>query len=326
MAATNRHVVIAGGSGFLGRGLAGALAGAGYAVTVLSRCDAPEGDWPEGTQWRQWDGRSLGAWRESLDGAAAVVNLVGRSVDCRKTPENRKVILASRVDSCRVLGEAMRAVDRPPAVWIQSATAHIVGDPQPLDKICDESTSPGPQDEIAPRVGVAWERAFEEAKLPEQRGVVLRISFVLGPNGGAMRRLTKVTKLGLGGTVGSGRQWISWIHQEDINQLILAALTDERYSGVYMVTAPNPVTNRRFMQAMRRAYGRPWSPPALAIGVKFACRWLLNTDPELALMGRRCVPTRLTNEHQFPFRYRDVDEAIAAVREAERAADAGRAR
>lgn len=174
-------VVIAGGSGFLGRRLTLALLEHGYERTILSRFATPPRDFTAGTRWRQWDARTLGDWSACLDGAAALVNLVGRSVDCRKTPENKRVILESRIDSCRVLGQALRAVDRPPPVWIQSATAHIVGDPEPRDTLCDESTPPGPLHEMAPSVGVAWERAFKEAKLPEQRGVILRISFVLAP-------------------------------------------------------------------------------------------------------------------------------------------------
>ena len=304
------HVVIPGGSGFLGRALADALVARGDRVTILSRTPRRPDDLHADIDWRVWDAATLGDWAESLDGASAVVNLVGRSVDCRKTAEHKRVILASRIDSCRVLGEAMRAVANPPGVWVQSATAHIIGDPVPLDTICDESTPPGPQHEMAPRVGVEWEKAFAEAKLAQQRGVVLRISFVLGPQGGALDRLRTLTRLGLGGAVGSGRQWISWIHQDDLNRLIIAAIDDTAYEGVYMVTAPEPVTNREFMRAMRAAYRRPWSPPAPAIGVRLACRFLLNTDPELALLGRRCVPTRLGAEHQFEFHHPTIERAL----------------
>ncbi len=308
---TPRRIVIAGGSGFLGRGLAQALAARGDEPTVLGRAAMPPANLPRGAVWRTWDARTPGDWVGCLDGAAAVVNLVGRSVDCRKTEANKREILESRVESCRALGQAMRAVRRPPPVWIQSATAHIVGDPEPRDTICDEATAPGPMHEMAPSVGVAWEHAFAQAKLPSQRGVALRISFVLGRDGGALRRLRAVTRLGLGGTVGRGDQWISWIHEDDLHRIVLAALDDDRYVGTYMVTAPHPVTNRHFMRAMRRAYRRPWSPPAPALGVRLACRLLLNTDPELALRGRRCVPTRLLQEHGFAFAHPTIDAALA---------------
>lgn len=302
---THRRVILAGGSGFLGRGLAAMLRERGYDVLVLTRGAAGPATVP-------WDGRTLGDWASCLDGAAAVVNLVGRSVDCRKTAENKRIILQSRVDSCRVLGEAMRKLARPPAVWVQSATAHIVGDPVPLDTPCDESTPPGPQHEMAPMVGAAWEHAFAEAKLPEQRGVVLRISFVLGANGGAMTRLAWLARWGLGGTVGSGRQWMSWIHERDLHRLIVDAIEQRQYQSTYMVTAPEPVTNRQFMRALRKAYGMPWSPPAPAIMVRLASRWLLNTDPELALLGRRCLPTRLLSEG-FTFEYPSLPAALTDI-------------
>lgn len=308
------HVVLAGGSGFLGRSLAHALHAHGYRSTILSRSAAAPDDLPPGTGWQSWNARTAGDWARCLDGAAAVINLTGRSVDCRKTPENKRIILESRVDSCRALGQAMRTVDRPPPVWIQAATAHIVGDPEPRDTLCDESTPPGPMHEMAPSVGVAWEDAFNQAKLPQQRGVILRISFVLGAHGGALSRLSRLTRLGLGGTVGTGDQWISWIHQDDLNRLILTAIEDETYRGVYITTAPEPVTNRDFMRALRRAYRRPWSPPAPALGVRLACRFLLNTDPQLALLGRRCVPTRLRQEHDFEFHHPTIDEALIDLR------------
>lgn len=307
---TRPHLVIAGGSGFLGRGLARVLDAQGYDSTILTRSSTPPKGFPAGTSWRTWDGRTLNDWSTCLSGAAAVMNLVGRSVDCRKTPENVRAILESRVDSCRALGKAMRAVDRPPPVWIQSATAHIVGDPVPKATVCDESTPPGPLNEMAPFVGVEWEQAFHEAKLPDQRGVILRISFVLGAEGGAMDRLKKLTRLGLGGTVGRGDQWISWIHQGDLNRFILAAIENSTYTGTYMLTAPQPVTNREFMRAMRHAFHRPWSPPAPALAVRLACRFLLSTDPELALKGRRCVPTRIDNETEFQFQFPTLAQAL----------------
>jgi len=310
-----KHVVIAGGRGFLGQGLSWTLHKRGYAVTILSRSAAPAQGFPPGIKWRQWNARTLGDWVGCLRGATAVVNLVGRSVDCRKTEENKRVILESRINSCHALGEALRAPEMSgaiPAVWIQAGTAHIVGDPEPRDTICDESTPPGPLYEMAPSVGVAWELAFHKALLPNQRGVMLRISFVLGPHGGAMSRLSRLTRWGFGGTVGRGDQWISWIHQHDLNRLIITAIEDPSYTGVYMTTAPQPVTNRQFMQAMRRGYHRPWSPPAPGFAVRFACRFLLNSDPDLALLGRRCVPARLCDEQGFQFKYSTIDDAIHA--------------
>ncbi len=303
------RIVIAGGSGFLGRGLAWYLAEHGYQAAILSRSPKPDSNWPKNTQWYIWDGRGAGDWARCLEGAQAVVNLVGRSVDCRKTPANKKVILESRIHSCEALGSAMRAIDNPPPVWLQSATAHIVGDPIPEDTLCDETTPPGIG--MAPEVGTAWEQALNENVLKNQRAVIMRISFVLGRDGGALKRLGFMTRIGLGGTVGTGTQWISWIHQNDLNRLCLAMMTDASYRGVYIVTAPEPITNRDFMKALRKAYHRPWSPPAPTFGVRLACRLLLNTDPELALLGRRCIPKRLTEQHGFRFEFPQIDLAMA---------------
>jgi uncharacterized protein len=314
------NVVVAGGSGFLGRGLVRFLRAHGYTATILSRSGSPAPGFPAGTAWLQWDGRTAGEWASCLDGAAAVVNLVGRSVDCRKTPENVRAILESRVDSCRALGEAVRKVANPPPVWVQAATAHIVGDPEPRDTVCDDSTSPGPMHEMAPRVGVAWEAAFAEAKLPEQRGVVMRISFVLGAEGGAFGKLEKLALLGLGGTVGRGDQWISWIHEEDLDRVILLAIQDEAYEGAFLVTAPEPVTNREFMTTLRRTYRRPWAPPAPSFAVRLAARLLLDTDPDLVLLGRRCVPTRLLKQG-FEFRYPRLSEALFDLRSRRRSSE-----
>jgi hypothetical protein len=258
--------------------------------------------------YRRWDAKTVGDWIECLDGAAAVVNLVGRSVDCRKTPEQKREIVDSRVNSCRVLGEAMRHIAFPPPIWVQTGTAHIVGDPIPEDTICDDETPPG--EGFAPQVGIAWEKAFHDALLPDQRGVVYRISFVLGNGGGALSRLALLTKLGLGGTVGSGKQWISWIHIDDMTRLFITAIDDERYRGTFMATAPEPVTNREFMRAMRRAYRRPWSPPAPGFAVRIASRWILRTDAELALLGRRCIPRRLMQCHAFRFKFPALSLAL----------------
>lgn len=280
------RIVIAGGSGFIGSALTPKLLAAGYDVTVLTRGPARE----DGRlRHVQWDARTVGPWASELDGAAGIVNLVGRSVDCRKTAANRKVILESRVDSVRALGTACRQVDRVPGVWVQAGTAHIWGDP-PGDTVVTDDSPLGSG--FAPDVGRAWEAALRESAPPEFRSVVLRISFVLGRQGGPLRTLAGLAKWFLGGAAGSGRQWISWIHEEDLVAIVLRALGDAQMSGPYLVTAPNPVTNAEFMRELRRALGRPWSPPVPGLIVRLGA-WMMRTDPELALLGRRCVPTKL---------------------------------
>lgn len=296
-----RTVVIAGGSGFIGSSLAAHLLATGREVVVLSR----SGSAPPGARSVRWDARTPGEWKRELDRALALVNLVGRTVDCIKTPDHCDEILRSRVEATRVLGEAVRTIDHPPPVWAQMSTAHIVGDPP--DIICDEDSPPGLG--LAPTVGKAWENAFDEARPPHIRGVVLRTSFVLGRRGGALARLKKLARFGLGGRIGHGRQGISWIHERDMNRLFERAITDDSMRGVYLATAPNPVSNAAFMRTLRRALGMPLGLPAPAFMVRIGAPLLLRTDPELAIYGRYCVSKRL-KEDGFEFEFPELESAL----------------
>ncbi len=298
------RIVIAGGSGFLGINLARYLSERGYRVDILSRSAPPNGPW----RHVAWDGRTHGAWRSCLDGAAGMVNLCGRTVDCRKTPENCDAILRSRVESTRALGVALRQIKTPPPVWVQMSTAHIYGDPASV--VCDEDSAFGYG--LAPTVGSAWERAFSESVLPDQRSVVLRTSFVLGRDGGAFPKMRMLARLGLGGKAGHGRQGISWIHERDMNRLFEFALTTDEMRGVYLATAPNPVSNDAFMRFLRKHVRRPLGLPAAGWMIRFGARWVMNTDPELILLGRYCRSTRLGNIG-FTFEYEQVDDAIKAL-------------
>jgi uncharacterized protein (TIGR01777 family) len=303
MQSAKPRVILAGGTGFIGSALAPVLIEHGYDVTILTRGPArTQGPVRHVT----WDAATAGPWSAELEGAAAIVNLVGRTVDCRKTPANRRVILESRVNSVRALGEARRARAHPPTVWVQTATAHIYGDT--ADEFLDESSPIGQG--FAPQVGVAWEQALEQfAPPPAQcRRVILRISFVLGRHGGALRTLSRLARWFLGGATGSGRQYISWIHEADLQAIILRAITSPQMHGVYVVTAPNPVTNAQFMRELRRSVRRPWSPPVPEVMVRLGA-WMMQTDPQLALLGRRCVPTRLLAEG-FAFQFPELRAAL----------------
>jgi len=294
-------VVIAGGTGFLGLSLARHLAGLGREVVLLARHEPRvAGPW----RFARWDARTVGDWAVHLDGSSALVNLAGRSVDCVKTPDHCDEILRSRVESTLVLGRALREVPAPPPVWVQMATAHRYGDPPVA--VCDEDSGFGFG--LAPFVGAAWEEAHTRALPAGMRSVVLRTSFVLGRGGGALGRLARLARLGLGGTVGTGRQGISWIHELDMNRLFVRAMTDERMSGAYIATAPNPVSNAEFMRELRGALRVPFGLPAASWMVRLAAP-VLRTDPELALYGRYCVSRRL-REEGFEFRFPDVRSAL----------------
>ncbi len=296
-------LVIAGGSGFLGQSLLQELRGKYRQVVVLTRRE-PRGD--GNVRFVHWDAKTPGAWCDALKGTDAVVNYVGRTVDCRKTAANKRAILESRVNSVMALAAAFEQIGHQPRVWVQSATAHIYGDT--ADEILDESSPIGTG--FAPQVGVAWEAALAKAMdhLPTCRFVTLRISFVLGRDGGALKTLARLARFGLGGTVGHGRQYMSWIHEADLNALVVRAITDERMSGMYIATAPEPRTNRDFMRLLRKTVRRPWVPPTPALFVRIGAVFL-RTDPELALLGRRIVPTRLMREG-FTFEHPSLEDAL----------------
>lgn len=299
--------VIAGGSGFLGISLAEHLTNLGATVVILSRA-APKvsGPW----KYASWDGRTLGQWQQELDGADGLVNLAGRSVNCIKTPDHCDEILRSRVETTQILGKAMRNNASPPPVWVQMSTAHIYGDPPSL--LCDEASSLGHG--LAPFVGKAWEQAFTESVLTSQRQVVLRTSFVVGRDrgagAGALDTLRPLARFGLGGRVGSGTQGMSWIHEHDLNRIFERALHRSQMSGIYIATAPNPVSQNEFMKELRRAVGMPIGLPAFSWMVRVGARYLLKTDPELALYGRYVRSTRL-DEEGFEFHLPTIRDAMS---------------
>lgn len=302
-----RPIVIAGGSGFLGISLATYLTALGRNVVILSR-NAPKVAGP----WRHvaWDARSVGDWSRVLDGAQGLVNLAGRSVDCVKTPDHCDEILRSRIEATRVLGRALRTFDSPPPVWVQMSTAHIYGDPPEV--ICTEDSAFGYG--LAPAVGKAWEHEFELQVLPTQRAVVLRTSFVIGRNrgagNGALAKLGWLARCGLGGTVGSGRQGMSWIHETDMNRIIVRALQEPTMQGAYIASSPRPVSQREFMRTLRQAVRMPIGLPAFSWLVRLAAPILLRTDPELALYGRFVIPRRLAADG-FNFQFPQLKDALA---------------
>ncbi|HEX4125677.1 MAG TPA: DUF1731 domain-containing protein [Tepidisphaeraceae bacterium] len=313
----SRPVVIAGGSGFLGVSLAMHLSALGARVIILSRQAPaiatgkrePIGSAAGAFRHLPWDARTLGQWRVELDGAAALINLVGRSVDCIKSPDHQDEIVRSRVEATAVLGAAMRQVAHPPPVWVQMSTAHIYGDPPAV--VCDEDSALGIG--LAPVVGRAWEEAFGAAALPSQRKVILRTSFVIGRDrgagGGALSRLKTLVRLGLGGTIGSGNQGMSWIHEADMNALFARAISDPAMRGIYIASSPNPVSQRQFMHELRRAMHVPIGLPAARWMVKLGAPLLMRTDPDLAIYGRYVVSRRLRDEG-FAFRFPQLREAL----------------
>ena len=298
------RIVLAGGSGFVGQSLTLFLVSKDYEVIVLTRT---ESDHRGAVRNAHWDGKMSGDWTEFVNGASAVVNLTGRSINCRHTPENRREIIDSRVDSVRVLGRAIGQCAQPPKVFVQIAGIGIYGDKG--GRICDETTAPG--DDFVTEVCQKWETAFDSVDAPNTRKVLLRLGVVLGPNGGFLEVLGGLTRWFLGGQVGSGRQYISWIHVTDLSRMVLASIENPELSGIFNATAPNPVTNAQFMRELRRALHRPWSPPVPEFAARIGSR-LMGTEASLALVSQCCVPKRFL-ENGFDFEFSTLRRALADI-------------
>ncbi len=296
-------IILPGGSGLMGTLLAGAFQQQGHEVVVLSRKAAP-------APWRMvpWDGETLGEWAKEIDGADVVVNLAGRSVNCRYGPENRRAIMDSRIKSTQVLGEAIGRAARPPAVWLQSSTATIYAHrfDAPNDEVSGilGGAEPNAPDtwRFSIAVATAWERACREAVTPRTRKVLLRTAILMTPaRGGAFDQLLRLVRCGLGGKSGNGQQYMSWIHDRDFVRAINWLMEHREIEGPVNLAAPNPLPNADFMRALRKAWGMPVGLPAaewmLEIGT-----FLLRTESELVLKSRRVVPGRLAAAG-FAFEY-----------------------
>jgi uncharacterized protein (TIGR01777 family) len=297
----SKRIVIAGGSGFLGQSLAGELLARSYEVVVLTRAPRERID---GVREVKWDGAGAGGWMETLEGAYAVVNLAGKNINCPHTPENLLELADSRVNSVRAIAAAVNGRKSPPQVWVQAGAIGFYGDTG--SQCCDEASQTGTGN-LAEICGL-WESSFNSTNLPVIRKVLLRIGFVLGHDGGALPVLGKLTKWFLGGHVGNGRQFISWIHIADLTRMFVETIEQECFNGIYNAVAPDAVTNAEFMRELRRAWHRPWSPPAPEFAVRLGSR-LMKSEPSLALAGCRCAPKRFL-EAGFMFQFQDLRGAL----------------
>lgn len=301
-------IILPGGSGQVGRALARALVRDGHECVVLTRHPAAGG----GAREVMWDGCTLGAWATEVDGADVVVNLAGRTVDCRYNEKNLAEMMSSRVDSTRVVGEAIARAARPPRVWLQAGTATVYG--HCYDAPNDEATGiigdPPGVPAVWPRsvaIGLAWEKALADAPTPHTRKVALRTSLVMGPGkGGVFRVLARLARFGVG-RQGDGRQYVSWIHEEDFIAAVKFLVAREDLDGAINLASPHPLPNRDLMAALHAAVGMPLALPvpgwALEIGAFF-----LRTETELILKSRRVVPGRLLAAG-FSFRHPRWPEA-----------------
>lgn len=299
-------IVLAGGTGFLGRALAARLAAVGHDLVVLTRAAAPPA-LPPRTRAVTWtpDG-TTGAWCAAIDGADAVVNLAGESIAAHRwSAAHKRRVLDSRVGATRSLAVAIREAQRPPAVFVSGSAVGYYGPHG--DEIVSEETAAG--DDFLARVSVQWEKEAEAASGARTRVACIRTGLVLGTEGGALPEMLLPFKLGAGGPVGSGRQYWPWIHRDDWVALVEWTIGTAAASGAINATAPNPVTNKAFARALGRALHRPAFMPAPG----FALRLVLGEMADaLLLSGQRAVPAR-AERLGFSFRYAQVDEALASL-------------
>ena len=299
-------VILAGGSGFLGQSLAHSLISDQCDVVVLGRKYRENRNFAG--RFVEWDAQTLSDWKKELEGADVLFNLTGRSVDCRYTKKNRRLILNSRIDSTRVVGEAIKQCDHPPKVWLNASTATIYddlrGDAPPHDEE-SKTNAPG----FSEDVGRAWEEEFFKQAWDGVRQVALRISIVLGEGGGAFPVMKRFTQLGLGGAQGPGSQWMSWLHLDDWIGIARFLMKNDSIKGPVNLASPNPVTNAEFMKEMRDHFapigiGLPAPTPAVYLGAFF-----MGTSPELVLKSRK-VNSKVLDNAGYNFNHLKLSSAL----------------
>ena len=302
-------IVIPGGSGQVGTLLARAFHAGGDDVVVLSRRPVPQ-------PWRvvAWDGRRPAGWWKDLDGADVVINLAGRSVNCRYSEANRAEILESRLHSTRAVGRAIAGVARPPSLWLQASTATIYAHRFDADndersgRLAGHEPSAPSAWNFSIDVARAWEAAFDSCHTPGTRKVLMRSAMTLSPDeDGVFDTLATLARRGLGGRAGDGRQFMSWVHEYDFIAVVRWLIARGDMAGIVNVASPFPVTNDEFMRVLRNACGAPFGLPAtrwmLELGAAF-----IRTETELILKSRRVVPGRLL-ESGFTFQFPDWTSA-----------------
>ena len=300
-------IVIAGGTGQIGGILHRAFTSAGQEVAVLTRR-------PSGPGQIGWDGQTPGPWAAAIDGCDVVINLAGRSVNCRYTKDNLTEMMRSRVRSTRVAGQAIAAAARPPRVWLQMSTATIYA--HRFDVANDEAAGLiGGEESGVPGywaysvdIATAWERELDEADTPRTRKVALRSAIVMSPDrGGAFAVLSRMTRLGLGGPVAGGGQYVSWIHDHDFAAAVQFLIDHDDIAGPVNLAAPEPLPQRDFMRELRRAQRKRIGLPATKLMAELGA-FAIRSDTELLLKSRRVIPGRL-RAAGFGFRYPDWPSA-----------------
>lgn len=296
-----KKLIIAAGTGYLGQVLTQHYKNKFEEIVILTRGKSATNNQ---INYVNWDAKSFSGWEKELENADVVINLAGKSVDCRYTEKNKAEILVSRIDSTKILNEAILHCKNPPKHFINSSTATIYRHSE--DKEMDEYSGEIGND-FSMNVAKEWEKTFYKVETPKTLKTAIRTSIVLGKNGGAFVPLKKLTQLGLGGKNGSGKQFISWIHEKDFARAV-ELIIEKELSGSINVVSPKPIRNEAFMKKLQKAIGIPFGLPIsksmLELGAK-----IIKTETELVLKSRNVIPKRLT-ENGFEFEFAELDKTF----------------
>ncbi|MES2761822.1 MAG: TIGR01777 family oxidoreductase [Bacteroidota bacterium] len=300
-----KKLIIAGGTGFLGQALVSHFKDTFDSIVILSRSEKPSSG---KVKYMKWDAATFGDWCQELEGATAIINLCGKSVDCRYTEKNKAIIFSSRLDSTKIIGEAIQKCKVPPALWINgaSATIYSYSETEPRGEYSKEIGTG-----FSVEVCKAWEKVFNGFTLPATRKVNMRISMVMGRTGGVFPVLLNLAKKGLGGTMGKGTQQVSWIHIDDLCNMVDWFIHDTNTNGIYNSVSPNPIVNRKMMRLFRKKVGMPIGLPATEWMLKIGAL-IIGTETELILKSRYSYPERALEEG-FNFKYKTFEECLASL-------------
>ncbi|MUU79574.1 TIGR01777 family oxidoreductase [Winogradskyella endarachnes] len=292
-----KTIIIAGGTGFLGRVLETHFTQKNYEVKILTRnVTKPNHIY--------WNAKDIDQWANHLEGTDVLINLTGKSVDCRYTEKNKKLIHDSRINSTNILGIAVKQSKKPPKVWLNMSTSTIYKDSY-RKQMTEEHGDIG--NDFSMNIAKSWEAEFNNIKIPNTKKVLLRTAIVLGKNGGALIPLKTLSKLGLGGKQWHGKQKVSWIHETDFARAIEFIIKKE-LNGVFNIVSPQPITNAQLMSSIRKVLKVPFGLPQPKWLIKLGAK-LIDTEPELVLKSRNVIPENLT-KNEFTYKYTTIESAL----------------
>ncbi len=300
-----KKLIIAAGTGFLGQVLVNHFKDKFEEIVILTR---GKSEIKDNVRYVKWNAKTFSGWEKELENTDVLLNLAGKSVDCRYTEENKKEILDSRLESTRILNLAILQCQNPPKHWLNSSTSTIYR--HSLDKQMDEENGEIGND-FSMNVAKSWEKVFFETTTPKTLKTALRTSIVLGKNGGAYLPLKNLVKVGFGGKQGKGNQFISWIHEKDFARAV-AFILERELTGVINIVSPEPVRNASFMKTLRKSLGIPTGIPISERLLKFGAG-VIGTETELVLKSRNVIPKRLL-ENGFKFEFGVLEKALEELR------------